>query len=187
MPLDLHHEVVDVDQLSTNGQALEGRLRENLLETMVVLNQLRECTLRGREGGGEEGEGRERGKRRTTWTLNAIPGKMDDSVPLAHLQDVGACLEIAEGLHHLLVQGLDGAFPVPSKPPHQLLDPPLVHPQPVPLPSLQQRLTVLHKGYDATKIWREHLRRKVGGGRGGSGGCQEREREVGEGGKRVGG
>ena len=64
VPLDLHHEVVDVDQLSTNGQALEGRLRENLLETMVVLNQLRECTLRGEERGGRgEGGGRERGGR----------------------------------------------------------------------------------------------------------------------------
>lgn len=40
MSLDLHHEMVDVDELSSNGQALEGRLRENLLEPVVVLYQL---------------------------------------------------------------------------------------------------------------------------------------------------
>ena len=45
MLLDLHHQVMDVDKLSTNRQTLEGRLRENLLESMVVLNQLGQSTL----------------------------------------------------------------------------------------------------------------------------------------------
>ena len=40
MSFDLHHEMVDVDQFSTDREALEGSLRENLLEPVVVLDQL---------------------------------------------------------------------------------------------------------------------------------------------------
>lgn len=38
--LHLHHEVVDVEQLGTNCELLEGCLAEYLLETVVVLDQL---------------------------------------------------------------------------------------------------------------------------------------------------
>ena len=74
MFLDLHHYVMDVDQLSTDRQCLERRLREHLLKTMVVLDELSQSTLsmcgrqgeRGREGGGRGGgeRGEERGGER---------------------------------------------------------------------------------------------------------------------------
>ena len=74
MFLDLHHYMMDVDQLSTDRQCLERRLREYLLKTMIVLDELSQSTLsrcrRQRERGGEkrrdeEGERKkERGGRR---------------------------------------------------------------------------------------------------------------------------
>ena len=45
MFLDFHHEVVDVDQLPSDGEALEWVLGEHLLEPVVVLNQLRQGPL----------------------------------------------------------------------------------------------------------------------------------------------
>ena len=49
---DFDHEVVDVDQLSPNGKVSEGDLGQHLLEAMVVLDQLSQCTLGGGGGGG---------------------------------------------------------------------------------------------------------------------------------------
>ena len=43
--LDLHHYMMNVDQLSTDRQCLEGRLREHLLKTMIVLDELSQSTL----------------------------------------------------------------------------------------------------------------------------------------------
>lgn len=45
MLFDLHHEVVQVDELRTDGQAAEGGLVEDLVETVVVLDELGEGAL----------------------------------------------------------------------------------------------------------------------------------------------
>lgn len=43
--LDLHHEVVQVDELRADGQAAEGGLVEDLVEAVVVLDELGEGAL----------------------------------------------------------------------------------------------------------------------------------------------
>ncbi|KAG9333682.1 hypothetical protein JZ751_010672 [Albula glossodonta] len=48
--LDLHHEVVQVDELRAHGQTAEGGLRQDLVEAMVVLDQLRQRPLVDRTG-----------------------------------------------------------------------------------------------------------------------------------------
>lgn len=45
MLLDLHHEVVQVDELRADSQAAEGGLVEDLVEAMVVLDELGEGAL----------------------------------------------------------------------------------------------------------------------------------------------
>ena len=45
MAFHLHHQVVDVDQFPTDRQALERRLRQSLLEAVVVLDQLGQGAL----------------------------------------------------------------------------------------------------------------------------------------------
>ena len=45
MLFDFYHEVMNIHKLSPDGQCLKGLLGENLLESMVVLDQLSKCTL----------------------------------------------------------------------------------------------------------------------------------------------
>ena len=47
MLLYLNHEVMDVDQFSTDWEGLEGLLTQHFLEAMVVLYELCQCTLYG--------------------------------------------------------------------------------------------------------------------------------------------
>lgn len=46
--LDLHHEVVQVDELRADGQAAERGLVQDLVEAVVVLDQLSKSALRGK-------------------------------------------------------------------------------------------------------------------------------------------
>ena len=92
MFLDLHHEVVYVDELAAHGQGLEGSLRQDLLEPVVVLDEVGQGCLRG-EGGG--------GRVNTKHQLVTHTGDSD-------LQNGSPVLEVSEGLHHFLVQALDG-------------------------------------------------------------------------------
>lgn len=48
MLLHLHHQVVQVDELRSDGQAAERGLVQDLVETVVVLDQLSESALRGK-------------------------------------------------------------------------------------------------------------------------------------------
>lgn len=43
--LDLHHEVVQVDELGAHGQAAERRLGQDLVEAVVVLDELSQRPL----------------------------------------------------------------------------------------------------------------------------------------------
>lgn len=45
--LHLHHEVVQVDELRANGQSPEGGLVQDLMETVVILDQLGQGALGG--------------------------------------------------------------------------------------------------------------------------------------------
>lgn len=49
MLLDLHHEVVEVDELGADGQAAERGLVQDFVEAVVVLDELRQGALRGEE------------------------------------------------------------------------------------------------------------------------------------------
>lgn len=46
MLLDLHHEVVEVDELGADGQAAERGLVQDFVEAVVVLDELRQGALR---------------------------------------------------------------------------------------------------------------------------------------------
>lgn len=46
MLLDLHHEVVEVDELRADGQAAERGLVQDFVEAVVVLDELRQGALR---------------------------------------------------------------------------------------------------------------------------------------------
>lgn len=93
MLLDLHHEVMQVDELGAGRQAAERRLTEDLVEAMVVLDELgegalrRQMTSRGRHAGPKQ------------WRpLDPHPGP--------HLDDAGSVLEVGEGPHDVLAHGL---------------------------------------------------------------------------------
>lgn len=43
--LHLHHEVVQVDELRAHSQAAEGRLGQDLMEAVVILDELRQRPL----------------------------------------------------------------------------------------------------------------------------------------------
>ena len=95
---------------------------------------------------------------------------------------MGPYLEVAERLHDVCVQSLNGFLPIPSEPSDQELDLGLVDTDPVSLTSLQQRLHVLHKRYDPSEIGGEDLgRERVRGEEGEGRGRGERERGEGEG------
>ena len=46
MFLDFHHQMMNIDEFSSDGHVLEWSLGQNLLESMVVLDQLSQGTLR---------------------------------------------------------------------------------------------------------------------------------------------
>ena len=74
-----------------------------------------------------------------------------------YLKNRCAVLEVGEGLHDILIENFNGFFPVPSKPSNQLLESSFIHLDPVPLAPLQERLNVLDKVDDPTKVWGEGL------------------------------
>ena len=43
--LELHHQMVDVDEVGAGGEGAEGGQGQNLLEAVVVLDELRQGTL----------------------------------------------------------------------------------------------------------------------------------------------
>ena len=55
---------------------------------------------------------------------------------MVYLQDVCPNLEVAKGMHDVLVECFNRFLPVSSEPSHHLLDPGLVHTDPVSLTSL---------------------------------------------------
>ncbi len=44
--LDFHHQMMEVYELGAHGQTAEGRLGEDLMETMIVLDELGQRSLR---------------------------------------------------------------------------------------------------------------------------------------------
>ena len=42
---DLHHDMMNIDQLSSDGHVFERSLRENFLEAVVILDQLSQGAL----------------------------------------------------------------------------------------------------------------------------------------------
>lgn len=52
--LDLDHQVVQVDELGAHGQAAERRLVQDLVEAVVVLDQLGQRPLQGRNSEGRK-------------------------------------------------------------------------------------------------------------------------------------
>lgn len=110
MLLDLHHEVMQVDELRADCQAAEGGLVENLVEAVVVLDELGEGALQQEAG-------------RQMWGHRGPPPPAGGSGErLTYLNDAGAILEVGEGPHDLLTHGLHRLLPAGGKASDQLGD-----------------------------------------------------------------
>lgn len=112
MLLHLDHQVVDVDELRADREGLQRGQRQDLVEAVVVLDQLRQRPLRVAAGCEEE-----------LGPAPSGPPPPSHQVPPPNLDDGGPVLEVGEGAHHVLAKGLHRGLPRGGKATYQLRDP----------------------------------------------------------------
>lgn len=102
--LQLHHEVMDVDELRPGRERAQLGLGQHPVEAVVQLDQLRQRPLQGRVG-------QTRGDRTVSFSPGEEQGNRQDwarakAGVAGHLDDAGSIPKVGKAPHDILTQGL---------------------------------------------------------------------------------